>query len=601
MSDFLISFALKGCDNDDSSVIRFLRYYDDIKAELFEFKKFRVFLSRSDDLSVWGPYTQEDKNVFIALSGRIAPDNSVWDQAKQLDGEGGLACKAIYIMYKTKGIESLKNLNGNFVVMIFDAMVDKFYIIIDRCGVFPCFVGKRQNNELVFCSHPDVLAKFLGCSDDWDFTSLAEFLITGRVSFPYSYYRKIEALDFGCIYTITLEDEIALCKSKEKYFDFNFIIDPRLKECDLAEELAAAFKKAVKIRTNPLFGRSAISLSGGLDARTILSCVSDQDDVCAFTFFDKPNYEYRIGEAIAKEAKVKLFPLKRDFDYYGNAAEMGTRISGGFGSISMNHYLGFRTTLRTSGIDNVISGLYCDYLFKGLLLDKKKSRFSRTEFVSDFRYESYEPYFLLNTSHWNSVRERLDNTFPDRLKDDKSDIGRLRIEARRIFPLCYDFENLVPQRVMPWFLPTIDNELIDIYLKIPPRYKLNVSIFSRVAEMLCNKNILRIPNSNTGARIGATRINSIIHEYKKAISARIKKRISQNIASEDSWPNWEYYICNSNRIESLWIRNSSKVRKIFQSILGEDPYLKNIHEYKGNQNTLFLRLLTLKLWLEQRG
>jgi asparagine synthetase B (glutamine-hydrolysing) len=599
VSDFLIAFTQKGHDKD-SSILRSLRYYDDIRAELFEFKKFRVFLSRSDDWSVWGPYTQEDKNVFIALSGRVALDNWVWDQTRRLDGEGGLACKAIYNMYKSKGIESLKNLSGNFVVMIFDGKADKFYIINDRCGMFPCFVGKRRNNELVFCSHPDVLAEFLGSSHDLDVTSLAEFLITGRVSFPYTYYKTIEALDCGCIYTIDLEEEIALCKSKEKYFDFEFMIDPRLSECDLAEELAAVFKKAVNRRISPLFGQSAISLSGGLDARAILCCVSDLDNVCAFTFFDEPNYEYRIAEVIAKEAGVKMFPLKRDFDYYGNAAEMGTRISGGFGSISMNHYLGFRTTLRTSGIGNVISGLYCDYLFKGLLLDKNKNRFTRTEVVSEFRYESYEPYFLLNTLHWNRVRERLDNTFPERLKNDKSDIGRLRIEAKRIFPLCYDLENLVPQRVMPWYLPTIDNELIDLYLKIPPRYKLNVSIFSRVVEMLCNKKFLRIPNSNTGARIGATRINSIVHEYKKAISARIKERISRNIASEDSWPNWEYYICNSKIIESLWVRNNSKFKEIFKSILGNDPYLKSIHEYKGRQNILFLRLLTLKLWFEQR-
>jgi asparagine synthase (glutamine-hydrolysing) len=445
-----------------------------------------------------------------------------------------------------------------------------------------------------------VLAEFLGISEKWDVTSLAEFLITGRISFPYSYYRNIEAIDCGCIYTIALEDEIALCKSKEKYFDFDFTIDPRLKEVDLAEELAAAFRRSVNRRINSLFGQTAISLSGGLDARAILSCVSDPHNVCAFTFFDEPNYEYRIAAAIAKEAGIRWVPLKRDFDYYGNFAEMGTKISGGVGSISMNHYLGFRSRLRTSGIDNVISGLYCDYLFKGLLLDKKKNRLVRNEVMSEFRYESYEPYFGLNTPYWNNVKERLDMSFPDRLKDDTSDIGRLKIEAKRMFPLSHDLENLVPQRVMPWYLPTIDNEIIDVYLKIPPKYKLNVSLFSRVAELLCNHKFSRIPNSNTGARIGAPKINSIIHEYKKAISTQIKSIFRQSILSDDSWPNWEFYICNSKVIESLWMRNHSKVKDIFRTILGEDPYFKNIHDYKGIQNIFFLRLLTLKIWIEQR-
>lgn len=600
MSDFLIAFTREECENE-SRVARFFRYYDDIRVELYKFNKFRLILSRSDDWSVWSPYTQKDENIFIALSGRIALDNQVWEGARHLNSEGGIACKAIYTEYKAKGIAGLKNLNGNFVAMIFDGKVDEFYIISDRCGMAPGFVGKRPNNELVFCSHPDALAEFLGISTDWDFTSLAEFLITGRLSFPYSYYRKIEALDCGTIYTIALKDEIALCKSKERYFDFDFVIDQRLTEDDLAEELAAAFRRAVNRRINSLFGQTAISLSGGLDARAILCCIGDPEKVCAFTFFDEPNYEYRIAAAIAKEMRLKFIPLKRDFDFYANSAEMGTRISGGVGSVSMNHYLGFRNTLRTLGVENVISGLYCDYLFKGLLLDKKKNRFARTEAMSQFRYESYEPYFLWNIPYWNNVKERLDILFPNHLKSDSSDIGRLKIEAKRMFPLSHDLENLVPQKVLPWYLPTIDNELIDVYLKIPPKFKLNASIFSKVAKVLCNHKLSRIPNSNTGARIGASKINSMISEYKKVIFFRIKRRFAQGIISDDSWPNWDYYICNSKIIESLWMRNKSKVKDIFRTILGEDPYFKNIHDFKGIQNVLFLRLLTLKMWIEQRG
>ena len=72
--------------------------------------------------------------------------------------------------------------------------------------------------------------------------------------------------------------------------------------------------------------------------------------------------------------------------------------------------------------------------------------------------------------------------------------------------------------------------------------------------------------------------------------------------TEGSWPNWDYYIAQSRKIEALWMRNNEKYRDLFKQILGEDPYEKPINEFNKSESrfSLFLRLLTLKLWFEQR-
>jgi len=602
MSDFLLDFREKTIRGAQSAA-SMMKYYQDINVGVFEYEKFTLVLSRPDDWSVWGPYESIDQKVFVALSGRIAMEAAEWEEAEHFEGEGGLACKAIYNLYKSGGIKNLESLNGNYAVFIFDEKAQQFYIITDRCGMFPCFKANLNDNSLVFSSQPDILASVVGCYHDLDLTSIAEFLVTGKVSFPYTYYRKIEAIDYGCIHSLDLKKEKAVFESKKKYFNFNFDIDPRVSEWDLAEELASAFKKAVNRRTLPLFGQTGISLSGGLDSRALLCSADNRENIWSFCFFDEENLEYRIAQEIAKEANVKIIPLKRDFDHYGDNAEMGVRISGAMGDFGNNHYLGFRNTLRDIGIDNLIAGFYCDYLFKGLVLNKNRNKFLRTETYSKFEYENYMPLYWFNTVYSKHVNERLDEEFPDTLKKDASDLGRLEIERRRLFPLFIEPDNqetVIPQRVMGWYLPIVDNDIIDVYLRIPPRQKLNTSMYSKMVKIVCGERISRITNINTGASVNASQTSLIFHGYIRILQSRIKKR-KKSIATNESWPNWPYYINHSNKIEFLWMRKNETAQYIFKQILGYDPYGKTIREYKsGYDLKLFLRLLTLKLWFDQR-
>lgn len=601
MSDFLIDFREKG-NRSTLNDINLMKYYDDIKVEVFEYEKFTLFLSRSDDWNLWGPYSSTDGEVFIAISGRIAMENWEWEKAKSIEGNGGVACKAIYKMYKSEGLKSLEKMNGNFVVLVFDAKVEKLYIIIDRCGMVPAFVGEHNNNKLVFSSHPDVLAKAIGNCVDWDITSMGEFIITGKISFPYSYYKKINALDYGCIHTIDLKERKTTYESEKKYFDFNFKIDPSATEWDLAEELAKAFRKAVNRRTFPIFGQTAVSLSGGLDARTILCSADNKNEIWTFCFFDEENLEYRIAKDIARETGVKFIPLKRGPHYYSNNTEMGVKISGGMGSIMCNHYLGARDSLIQLGISNVISGFYCDYLFKGLEMNKKINKILRTETLTKFEYKYYEPIFWTNTFYAKNVRERLDQVFPEEMRKDESDVGRLRIEQRRIFPLYFDSENpetTIPQRVIGWYLPTVDNDIIDIYLQTPPSYKLNLSMYSKMVSIQCGEKLSKIINVNTGAKVNASKITLAFCLYKKALEKRMK-RLKRTFDSDDSWPNWQNYIHKNPTIKSIWMRRNIIATDIFRQILGKDPDKMAIQEYRGPQVRLFFRMLTLKLWLEQR-
>ena len=599
MSDYLLDFREKG-KRAVASASRFFRYYDDINVKTYEYDGFSMTLSRPDDWDIWGPYEVEEEGIFIAVCGRVALENKEWEEAKLVAGKGGLAGKAIYKIYKEGGMSDLENLNGNFTVFLYDGSMHKFLLVFDRCGMFPGFYADNDDGSPVYSSHPDILAKYMSMANDFDMVSMAEFLIAGKLTHPNTYYEKIKSVEYGTIHVFDDSSGMLEKKSARKYFDFRFDLDPRRTERDLAEELASSFGKAVNRRTSPLFGQTAISLSGGLDSRTILCSARNRKDIWAFCFFGEENLEFRTAREIAREAGVRFLPVKRGFDHYGDNAEMGIRISAGMGDFGNNHYLGFRNSLKELGIENVITGFYCDYLFKGLVLEKETNKYTKYNSYSGFRYDGYMPIFWLPTDFSKKVKDRLDTLFPDELKNDPSDTGKLIREQRRIFPLCYEPDNqetLIPQRVMGWYLPIVDNDILNTYLKIPPDYKLNNSLYPKMVRIQCGGAISNIMDVNTGARVGASGIEKAAAGYIKYIRKQVKKIIDEK-HSEESWPNWFYYLYNSDKIRQLWERENGLSGEILSVLHGGKSYKKKVPEFKGREIKSFLRLMTLKIWLE---
>jgi asparagine synthase (glutamine-hydrolysing) len=606
MSDFLLDFR-DGQTRQKSAgrAVSLLKFCDDTRARVLERTSFTLVVTRVDEFDLWGPYEDASpaQNLVIALAGRIALDQAQWDSARKIDGPGGLACKAISKLYREGGIDALGALNGNFAVFVYDAPAGRLHLVTDRCGMYLAYGCAGDEKPLVYGSHPDVLASVVRESQNWDMTSMAEFLMTSRLTFPYTYYRNIRALEPASIYTFGLQNGSATRESQRRYFHFDFKIDPRATEWSLAEELAAAFKNAVQRRTLPVLGRAGVGLSGGLDSRALLSAAGQGDHIRAFTLFDEENSELRVAKGVAEACGVEMIPIKREFEFYGNTAELGVRISGGTGCITCNHYLGVRERLRAFGIQSILTGCYCDYLLKGLALNTVEGKLSRVQKLADFKLEFYDSMTFFNTAAREGVLARLTALFPESGNGRLSGLDWLNVERKRTFPLAYEedlAQRVIPQRVMPWYLPIVDNELINLYLRIPSRFKLNGSLFKKMLTLLAPHALCRIPDSNTGARVNASWPTRALHRYRSALQNRFSQRIRAGMATAGSWPNWRHYFSHSRVIESLWTRPNSVARELFIGIIGKDLYHEELEGYLDGEIVLFQRLLTLKLWLDQR-
>jgi hypothetical protein len=242
-------------------------------------------------------------------------------------------------------------------------------------------------------------------------------------------------------------------------------------------------------------------------------------------------------------------------------------------------------------------------VLKGLALNKSEHPLTRREQLDTFQYEFYRPCFWPDTSERRAVESRLVELFPETTGGALSEQARLSVERKRTFPLAYEADlaqRIIPQRVMPWFPLMADNDILDVYLRIPSRSKLNASVFRKMLVVLCERELCRIPDSNFGAPVHAGWLRFVLHRYLTALQNKLVTKVHPRLASRGSWPNWEYYVHHSQVLRSLWSRKNGAAQEVFRETLGSDPWARPIEQYRGREAELFLRLLTQKLWLDQR-
>jgi asparagine synthase (glutamine-hydrolysing) len=598
MGDYILDF--RKMEQSDSAAERALLFFPDLEIDRIQTPRFDLMLTRSGRAGLWAPYISPGGTT-VALAGRIALDPVDWEKAESVPGDGGLACKAIYTAFAAEGFAGIQKLNGAYAVHVFEPAKKRHSVILDPAGCYPSYRPKDLQ-EAVLSSHPDALAIAINGNLRWDYGSFAAFLATGQVSHPYTYYNDVEGLEHGTRYIFDLSHPHFVRQSSQKFAASEFHVTECPHENQLADELANAVSRASKQITQPRMGKTFIALSGGLDSRLIASQAIKHKAVYTFSIRGaKVNNEFRTANSIATALGLEMMPMIRSFDHYADNAEMGVRISGGMGSIASNHFLGFRKMLRELGCDNLVTGCYFDYLFKSLAIDCEESRWLRREQLTDYHISSYLPYIPPIKKYKQIVEERLDGIAPGKLTTFGSDDIRLRIMARRTFPLWREGDNiqrLVAQRVFDWYSPAVFREILDVYWRTGIAARLNKHLFKKVVLKSIPPELRSIPDNNTELPIDAPPFIVSVFRYRVALRRLISRR-SHKIDTQEAWLNWGYYARQSDKIRGLWCRTQQNSRQLIEDVTGQQ-FSDNVEDYLTVSPDYFFRLLTLKLWMEQR-
>lgn len=590
-----------------SNIASDLSFVDTAWSSFISSKQINFVSVRVDRGDLWAPAYDSSSGITIALVGRISLTATQWKTASHLPYEGGIACQYLLEAYHTRRDSFCRELNGAFTVFVIEALQSRVTIITDRMGFQPNYFF-RSGSIQIFCSHPDILAKHCGSQLTVDMTSLGEVLRYGSCSHPHTYYNEVNSLDPGTKYVF---DGQTLSKKCE-YWHPQCQVNSSDRFSDLVDGLRTALRKAVTDRTRPHLGQSSVLLSGGTDSRAILYSMYSPSDAKSITFYDVKNSEFLTAERIAIRVSSQHIGLERDREHYGNGAVRAVKITGGMWSILDAHYTNLLEDIISLQLDNLFSGCYADYFFKGLTSNRLHYKIYGKSLplykYGQFSFDWYAPPGSKLSEPWNeNVISRQEQLYSGIDISDTSEQGRWELEVRRLRPVIREPDTagrLILLRSLPWDPIFSDNELLDMYQRIPPSLKLNGKLWGKVVKSLSSKD-LDILDNNTLAKIGASSPMKLLGfirgvALRKIRGVDIDGTVPGGLLTRGSWPNFNYYVRHSKVLPNLWSNNHGISYDVFCELLGYDPWLISIDMWSKRSTHEFFRILTLKLWLDQQ-
>jgi len=567
-------------------------------------------LASGSSASRWCDAHDPETGVRVALAGRLTFEAAEWRDAAGLPFEGGSAASLVLSRWLAEPEAVAPWLNGAAVVLIWDPRIAELAVITDRLGASP-FYHYQSDSVLLLGTHPDLLADLAqakGLATELDLASMAEALSCGEVSQPYSYYQQIRQLEPATWYRFTADGRLL-----DQTVYWGQETEPAyLPDDHCAEMVAQSLTSAVRRRMDACSGKTGLLLSGGADSRALLFAARDPAAVETLTFFDSPNAELEVAAALADAAGAPHHALQRSFEHYGDAALETVRIGGGFWSIKDAHYHGFLQQIQALNLELLLTGCYADYLLKGLGYNKAYRRIlGRTvpvQQMAAYRPDYYQPYSPL-AANWNQqVAARQAQRFPAEITESYS-TAPWQVEDRRVRPLVREADGmgrLYLARMLPWDPVMADRDIADCYLKLTPEQKLNSRTFRQAVLRIVGPEVAAIRNNNDHVGLGASDNARIYHHFRQKISDRYKRLTASKpanpLTTAGSWPNFCAYAGSSPVIRQLWEQPGAQQRELLSDLLGFDPWSKPLSWWAGEEQIdLFLRLLTLKLWLGLRG
>jgi len=572
-----------------------------------------LVFSRVDDDRLWSPARAADGEVSLMLAGRLALDAEDWQQAGALPHTGGLAARWLIEAWRRAPQDFSRQLNGALCVLLFEHQRGRLHLFTDRMGVFPVY-GTAQG-EVRLGSHPDVLADLVGAergSLPLDRTTLAECLANGYGVQPFTYHEGIVQLDAASHYVWDVAVGRAGWRKAASYWQPEYTASAARNREELAEALAEALKRAGRRRSPDVLGRQGLLLSGGADSRALLFTAACPESVASFTFCDRDNPEVETARQIVGAVGGGHHILQRSPEHYGEGAWETVRVTGGMWCIKDCHFHGFAGELAKAGLGNLVTGCYTDYLLKGLGYNKRPRRFLGRplplDTLADFAYDYYQPRSIIAPPWAARVQERLaDWIGPVEVSAYRQNPSP--VEDLRVRPLAREADamgRLYLLRTQPWDPVMVDNDILAFYAAIPPALKLNARVFRDAVSRVTPDRARQIRNNNDQSPLDAPEWLRVARYTLRKAALWGGKRLgmggrTSGISTDGSWPDFVYYVAHSKVLPELWESPPPAQRELLTELLGEDPWRTSLSAWARRDVDLILRLLTLRIWLTQRG
>jgi asparagine synthase (glutamine-hydrolysing) len=217
------------------------------------------------------PVCSEDRNLMVFLSGefyntpQLCRDLKAKGHRFRTDSDLELVLR----LYEEKGEQFIHDLEGVFVLVIWDRARQELIVANDRFGLYPLYYA-HYDGRLVFA--PEM--KGVLCDPEFrkelNLTALAEYMRFQHLLGDKTFFENIQLLPSASLLTYDLST--ASCSIKP-YWTFDDIpYRPDVSFDEAVEEAGRLLRRAVQRLSGDTY-RPGVYLSGGLDSRTILGLI----------------------------------------------------------------------------------------------------------------------------------------------------------------------------------------------------------------------------------------------------------------------------------------------------------------------------------------
>ena len=345
------------------------------------------------------PMTLNKEQLSIVFNGEIFNSSDLKNDIVQNFKEKFISShsdtEVILRLYKHKGVDSLKELNGMFSFIIFDGKSDKLIFARDRFGIKP-LVFKKTKNSILIASEVQAICNSFN-DRELNENAINEYINFGFISAPNTVYNNIHKLPHGNIGVFCLKTgNLSISSWPGASINSNKII--KLPSTQIHKTIKHTLSNAVE-RWQQADEDICYSLSGGKDATSIAAIASKKKKISTFTVGYKNKYEnwseFEYAREISKVLKTDHNEIEIDLESYLDdlpkiISMFGEPFGGGLPSFNL-----FKAISKNFKV--IMTGIGADELFGNYLRSERYKNFYKNNQNLTFNKKKYTDLIYLNS------------------------------------------------------------------------------------------------------------------------------------------------------------------------------------------------------------
>jgi asparagine synthetase B (glutamine-hydrolysing) len=468
------------------------------------------------------------------------------------------------------------DLSGPFVFGVIDKKKEKLQIVSDIISFIPVFKNEA-NNKLALSTHPDILAQITNKNDEKDKTSIADFILNGIVTFPYTFYKSIRQINPASIYTFNLLN-YKIDSDNEYYWQSTDEVQ-RTNIEETANELRNDLKTYIKLVTQGM-DEVASFISGGEDSRAVLAMMPDDLKKDTYIFLDEMNREGEYAQKAASAFNANFNLVKRSKFHYIDILENASNLVGSGAEYVHGHSFNIYKKVNLDEYPAVFGGFFSDTFLKGLNIKKKKYT-GKLPFVPEIRDSEFNEINKNKSS--DIINESIVKKITQRRKEHYSRIKEIRStsinEWFNLWPITMATEtpNIhFNRRLFKSYEPFLSNEVVKISASIPYKWKMNRLLFHKIVKPSFRK-CKDLKHASGWHPYYGWQINSCL-KFKNIMENKIKRKLNLKDKNHGPWGDWNLIMKSEN-----W---KDKKEEFFKTISLLDDVFNNDLENIFNSSKL---------------